>query len=407
MRGVIVLLFSAALLHGWGATTVSDVVVNQRWPWSEKVDVDFTLTGDKADIDVAATWDGQSAPVTLGTVFEAKPGHHRFTWDPSASPWKDMTLTGFSVALAPVASEERTYLIVDLVNGGVSYCATPDCDANGKWKAEYTTDKMVFRRIPAGTYTNGIDSAALTKMNGGSTPTVADAWREREVSFTSDCYVGVFQMTGGQYNRIASETKYSSGDLTKPAQVSYDALRGATTDGIDWPATKYAVATNSLVAKLRAKAGGDLVVDLCEDEQWEVAARAGTRTYWTNGGVYTESVDTWKGYVDEIAIWKRSTTVVVGYMAPNPWGLYDTVGNLREWTLDKTDGISGGTVDTTPRTDPVGPNVGANRVYRGWIMQSDPPLCYMVPANRNDAAPATSSVSVRFCIHLNSLKFAE
>ena len=86
-------------------------------------------------------------------------------------------------------------------------------------------------------------------------------------------------------------------------------------------------------------------------------------------------------------------------------GLYDTVGNLREWTLDKTDGISGGTVDTTPRTDPVGPNVGANRVYRGWIMQPDPPLCYMVLANRNDEAPATSAVSVRFCIHLNPLNF--
>ena len=401
---VLSLMLLTVVLPGQSETVLSDVVVSQRWPWNEKVDVDFTLTGDKADVDVTATWDGQAAPVVLGSVFEAKPGHNRFTWNPSASPWKDKTLTGFSVTLAPVSSAERTYLIVDLVNGGYTFASTSPA---GGWSSADKQNRMVFRRIPAGTYTNGIDSAALTKMNGGSTPTVADAWQEREVTFTSDCYVGVFQMTGGQYNHIVAETKYSREDLIKPAQVSYDALRGSTTDGIDWPMTKYAVATNSIVAKLRAKAGGDLVVDLCEDEQWEVAARAGTRTYWTNGGIYVESVETWKGYVDEIAVWKRNTTVDVGYLMPNPWGLYDTVGNLREWTLDKTDGISGGTVDTTPRTDPVGPNVGANRVYRGWIMQPDPPLCYMVPANRNDAAPATSSVSVRFCIHLNPLKFAE
>lgn len=386
------------------ATEISDTVVRQRWPFDEKVDVDYTLTGTASDVAFSATWAGRDKPFELGVALCAKPGRNRFTWDPSASAVAGQTLADFRVTATPVSSDERTYLVVDLVNGGYTFANAAPA---GGWSSADKQDRMVFRRIPAGTYTNGIDSAALTKMNGGNTPTVADAWQEREVTFTSDCYVGVFQMTGGQYNQIMAETRYSREDLIKPAQVSYDALRGSTTDGIDWPATKYAVATNSIVAKLRAKAGGDLVVDLCEDEQWEVAARAGTRTYWTNGGVYTESVDTWKGYVDEIAIWKRNTTVAVGYMAPNPWGLYDTVGNLREWTLDKTDGISGGTVDTTPRTDPVGPNVGAKRVYRGWIMQPDPPLCYMVPANRNDATPATSAVSVRFCIHLNPLKFAE
>ena len=412
MRLFMSVMLAAALSTGWAETTVSDVVVRQRWPWSEKVDVTFTLTGEKSDVDVYATCDQfrndgtmpSQHQVLLGTVLEAMPGANRFTWDPAASSWAGKTLTGFSVTLLPASSASRTYLIVDLVKGGYEFAgAAPD----GGWPTADKGGRMVFRRIPAGTYTNGTDSAALTKMNNGSTPSASDAWREREVAFSSDCYVGVFQMTGGQYNRIMDETKYSGGDLMKPAQVSYDALRGSTADGIDWPATKYLAASNSVVAKLRAKVGGNLLIDLCADEQWEVAARAGTRTYWTNGGVYGEDVSAWTGYVDKIAIWKRNTTVEVGCKDPNPWGLYDTVGNLREWTLDKSTGIPGGTVDTAPRTDPVGPKEGANRVYRGWVMQVSPPLCYMVPASRNDAPPDTAAVSVRFCIHLNPLKFTE
>ena len=406
MRKILCLLSVLTLLSGKAVTTVSDVIVNQRWPWSEKVDVDFTLTGEKADVDVTATWDGQASPVLIGTAFDATSGLNRVTWDPTATPWAGQTLTGFSVTLTPASAAAHAYLVIDLQDGGVSYRAAPD-GADGKWSDAYKTTKMVFRRIPAGTYTNGIDSAALTKMNNGSTPSIAGAVREREVTFSSDCYVGVFQMTGGQYNRIMEETKYSGGDLFTPAQVSYDALRGSTAEGVDWPATKYAVALNSVVAKLRAKVGENLMVDLCEDEQWEVAARAGVRTYWTNGGVIDEDAGVWTNYVNDIAIWKRNSTMGVGCKEPNPWGLYDTVGNLREWTLDKTSVVSGGTVDTTPRTDPVGPDTGAYRVYRGWIMQVNPPLCYMVPVSRNDAPPDTPTVSVRFSIHLKPLDFGK
>jgi hypothetical protein len=36
-------------------TAVSHIVVNQRWPWSEKVDVDFVLSGEASDVEVTAT----------------------------------------------------------------------------------------------------------------------------------------------------------------------------------------------------------------------------------------------------------------------------------------------------------------------------------------------------------------
>ncbi len=46
---------------------------------------------------------------------------------------------------------------------------------------------------------------------------------------------------------------------------------------------------------------------------------------------------------------------------PNPWGLFDMLGNVREWCSDhRTDHYPGG-----PRTDRTGPEEGALRVIRG------------------------------------------
>jgi hypothetical protein len=144
------LVFFAALAAS-AATSISNVVVNQRWPWSEKVDVDFILSGDVSDVHVSARWDAHPEPYALGMLNDCDPGHHRFTWDPSSSPFAGRTLTGFTVT---VTNEivVRTYAVIDLINGGCTYRSAPP---EGGWTDEYKSTKMVFRRIPAGTYTLG------------------------------------------------------------------------------------------------------------------------------------------------------------------------------------------------------------------------------------------------------------
>jgi formylglycine-generating enzyme required for sulfatase activity len=85
------------------------------------------------------------------------------------------------------------------------------------------------------------------------------------------------------------------------------------------------------------------------EAEWEYAARAGT-----TGATY--------GNLDSVAWVGRqadSTTHPVGQKQPNPWGLYDMLGNVSEWTGDWYAAIDGAA------SDPTGPDAGWFRVCRG------------------------------------------
>ena len=116
-------------------TAISHIVVNQRWPWSEKVDVDFILSGETNDVKVTATWDAHPEPYRLGTLFAAAPGQHRLTWDPAASEFRGQTLTGFTVSVSNAAASAHNYIVVDLVNGGYEFLADVP---GGGWTAKFT-----------------------------------------------------------------------------------------------------------------------------------------------------------------------------------------------------------------------------------------------------------------------------
>ena len=68
------------------------------------------------------------------------------------------------------------------------------------------------------------------------------------------------------------------------------------------------------------------------EAEWEYAARAGTETaYW-----WGEQVGTNRANCRVCGSrWDNMTTAPVGSFEPNPWGLYDTAGNVQEWTCSK------------------------------------------------------------------------
>ncbi len=67
------------------------------------------------------------------------------------------------------------------------------------------------------------------------------------------------------------------------------------------------------------------------EAEWEYASRAGTTTtYWWGDNVGKNHANC-EGCGSQ---WAGERTAPVGSFAPNPWGLYDTLGNVWEWTTD-------------------------------------------------------------------------
>ncbi len=108
------------------------------------------------------------------------------------------------------------------------------------------------------------------------------------------------------------------------------------------------------------------------EAEWEYAARAGTPSAFPNGGnLLAEDTRNCNGelaldngeLLDDFAWYcgnDQHDTQPVGVLAPNAWGLYDTSGNLWEWTHDLY-----GDYPSDSVTDPLGEFEGADPVMRG------------------------------------------
>ena len=197
----------------------------------------------------------------------------------------------------------------------------------------------------------------------GSPDSDPDAYDDEKplhrVTISQSFYVGQHPVTQAQWQAMmgANPSRFTGAD--RPVEcVSWDDAQ-------------------AFIEKLNEREGARHYRLLLEAE-WEYACRAGTTTRYSFSN-YAARLGQFAWY-DKNA---KDKTYPVGRRRPNPWGLYDMLGNVWEWCQDWYGAYC---IDAT--TDPQGPCAGAARVLRGgsWIDHDQDMRCALrygdVPGSR-------------------------
>ncbi|NOH78441.1 SUMF1/EgtB/PvdO family nonheme iron enzyme [Vibrio sp. RE86] len=176
-----------------------------------------------------------------------------------------------------------------------------------------------------------------------------------QVRLKSSYGVGVTPITVSQFTRFVEDTAYrTDAELKNTCTALID---GETTpvENSNWRSPGFNQHPNSPVvcvsqndassyAKWLMKQTGQKYRLPTEDE-WEIAARAGTSTkFWWGNEFLTGRANTgWSG-----TPWSNTSTSPVSAFKPNQLGLYDTVGNVWQWTSSSRGIAKGGAWNFSP-----------------------------------------------------------
>ena len=275
-------------------------------------------------------------------------GAHTVKWNPSLDAriagdrhWTD---SAKAVVTAWPTNAPPTWMVVDLTKKD-----TVEFYPDESWfplpitNDIYKTDLLVMRKIPAANVIWRIGSPNPVSHNdylesgrqgdGASPNEIA-----HPVMLTEDYYIGVYEVTQGQYKHLKGLPTVSwTGDTLPVGNVRWcQELRGSC-PAYFWPKEGHKVDSAKFLGLLRSHAC-KIEFDLPTEAQWEIACRAGEMAAFNNGTtLYTDAAG-----VAEVA-WTTDNAAEgyneprvhpVGLKKPNRWGLYDMHGNVVEWCLD-------------------------------------------------------------------------
>ena len=391
------LCMAAGGAFGAGVPQVSDV------RWSQDRDTRAVTILYKLDAPAVVTMDVMTNGVSIG-MEKVSPGlagevhrlvadngmgqDHVITW---AKPYESWIVEAVRHSNATVrvtawaTNAPPDWLVADLTGTEpVAYYETTNAFPVAFGDDRYRTTHLLMRKIHA-KFERWRMGDCYVNENAAW-----DNWVfrvSRYVTLTKDFYIGVYPVTQRQYeivtgsrpSRFCLESCYQ---MRPVDNVSYNTLRGAT-NGARWPnadpAIAHGVDSGSAIQQFRDVTGLGLYLDLPTDAQWEYACRAGTTSGLYSGvdaaddatllnpiaRTIKNSGATGNGTPADVATADASKyTAVVGSYLPNNWGLYDMIGNVREWCLD-WDYASQAEVPKEDGIDPVGPATGTQRIKRG------------------------------------------
>lgn len=199
---------------------------------------------------------------------------------------------------------------------------------------------MVF--VPPSTFTMGSPTNEQDRSINEGPQTV--------VTLTRGYWIGKYEVTQGEYLSVMGTNPADfQGDLSRPME------------NMGWEdATNYCgKLTQREIAAGHIPAGSRY--RLPTEAEWECAARAGTTTRFSYGDDPGNTILTNYAWFLNLSS-PDLITHPVGEKLPNPWGMYDTYGNVWEWCQDWYGDLPGGAV-----TDPTGPasNPLGFKVMRG------------------------------------------
>ena len=226
--------------------------------------------------------------------------------------------------------------------------------------------EMELIGIPAGTVTMGSPADEKNRFEDEE---------QVSVTLTQSFELGKTEVTQGQWKEVMGTEpwdgqKYVKADKDCPATY------------VNWgDATEFCKKLTAIERK-SGKLKADEEYRLPTEAEWEYACRAGTETAFSFGDDESKLGEYgWWGGFDLAALTKGEVKAgggnaareqyahTVGTKKPNPWGLHDMHGNVAEWCSDwYGDSLAGG-------TDPVGPEEGSSRVFRGGGWWPDPGFC--------------------------------
>jgi formylglycine-generating enzyme required for sulfatase activity len=204
-----------------------------------------------------------------------------------------------------------------------------------------------------------------------------DEGPQTTVTIPKGFWMGKYEVTQVDFLSVMGINPSSfSDDLNRPVE------------SVSWnDATNYCVKLTEQERRAGRLRSG-YVYRLPTEGEWEYAARAGTDTRFSYGddpGYTRLDSYVWSGANSD------ETTHPVGTKLPNPWGLYDMLGNVWEWCSDWYEGsYPGGSV-----SDPRGPHSGSGRVIRGGSWKGLSRFCRSASRSSGDPLIPGSNVGFR------------